>query len=124
MRVGGVRPVLLRWRPGPESGKGPRRWAEPARQAWPSQLPRGPGAARAQRAPPEAAALPLCMLQPEASSRASGACEPALLLPAPPSPLGRIRLCLTHFAAQAVIWRQQQRPELRGTGVVSDASKS
>lgn len=36
----------------------------------------------------------------------------------PPSLLGRTPPSLTHFAAQAVIWRQRRWPELQGAGVI------
>ena len=49
------------------------------------------------------------VLLERASSRAFRTWKMALPLPPP---------ALTHFAAQAVIWRQRRWPELQGAGVI------
>lgn len=58
------------------------------------------------------------VLLERASSRAFRTWKMALPLPAPASLLGSTPPSLTHFAAQAVIWRQRRWPELQGAGVI------
>lgn len=59
---------------------------------------------------------------PAACSRAPGRRKP-LFLSSPRPPRSAHTSSLTHFAAQAVIWRQRREPRLPGARFVLDASK-
>lgn len=116
-QVGGAKPESFRWRPlqpsrgtraGRARGEGRSRRVRPGgvnrlrlevsgllgARTSPSRGGRGAGLAAA------------------AAARASRAGETVLPLRPPPSALGRTPPSLTHFAAQAVTWRQRRRPEL------------
>lgn len=76
-----------------------------------------------ERVAPGPAARPAApVVSGTACRRAPGRRKP-LFLPSPRPPRPAHTSSLTHFAAQAVIWRQRRRPRLPGTRFVLDAAK-
>lgn len=131
VQVSGLKPAWSRWRllrraRGPRAGRageeGRSRRHRPCRLNRPrSEVSALPGSRGDPRGPRRRPCRRWLRSRLPAASPGPGK-RPSPRRP-PPSPSRRTPPSLTHFAAQAVIWRQRRRPELWGAGLVFDASK-